>query len=146
MTEFKESIVQLRATGRSRSGIKQRRSRESRVDETLSVHCLYLTSQTSASIVEEEAKLMIDTYSTYDAKARFSEILRKVRGGETVYITYRGEVVAEMKPIEKADSMEARIKRLEERGVITRRPVERAPLKPIANRPGAVKRFLEERD
>ena len=146
MTEFKESIFQLRATGRSRSGIEQRRSRESRVDETLSVHRLYLTSQTSAGIVEEEAKLMTDTYSTYDAKARFSEILRKVRSGETVYVTYRGEVVAEMKPLEKADSMEARIERLEERGVITRRPAKRAPMKSIANRPGAVKRFLEERD
>ena len=89
---------------------------------------------------------MSDTYSTYDAKARFSEILRKVRSGETVYVTYRGEVVAEMKPLEKADSMEARIERLEEWGVITRRPAKRAPMKSIANRPGAVKRFLEERD
>jgi prevent-host-death family protein len=89
---------------------------------------------------------MPDTYSTYDAKAKFSEILRKVRTGKTVYISYRGEVVAEIKPTEKSDSMEERIRRLEARGVITRRSDKRAPMKPIAKRPGAVKRFLEERD
>ena len=89
---------------------------------------------------------MPDTYSTYEAKAKFSEILRKVRAGKAVYVTYRGREVAEIRPIEKIDSMEERIRRLEERGVITRRADKRAPMKSIAKRPGAVKRFLEERD
>ena len=34
---------------------------------------------------------MPKTYSTYEAKAKFSEILRKIRGGESVYVTYRGK-------------------------------------------------------
>ena len=89
---------------------------------------------------------MADTYSTYDAKARFSELVRKVRAGKSVYITYRGDVVAEMKPFAATDSTEARIRKLEERGVITRRPAKRSPMKPLAKRPGAVERFLEERD
>lgn len=39
---------------------------------------------------------MSDTYSTYEAKARFSEIIRKVRSGKHVRITYRGREVAEV--------------------------------------------------
>ena len=41
---------------------------------------------------------MATTYSTYEAKARFSEILRRVREGRSVNITYHGEVVAEIRP------------------------------------------------
>ena len=90
---------------------------------------------------------MADTYSTYEAKARFSEIIRKVREGKHVYITYRGREVAEIKPIEKREeTLEERIQRLRDEGVISG-PVDRnAPIKPIARRPGALKRFLEERD
>jgi len=89
---------------------------------------------------------MADTYSTYEAKAKFSEIMRKVRDGKHVYITYRGREVAEIKPVEKEETMEQRINELRKRGVLSG-PVDRAaPIKPIAKRPGALKRFLEERD
>ena len=43
---------------------------------------------------------MAVTYSTYEAKARFSEVLRQVREGETVTVTYRGEPVAEIRLIQ----------------------------------------------
>ena len=89
---------------------------------------------------------MTDTYSTYEAKAKFSEILRKVREGKHVYITYRGREVAEIKPIEKEETFEERLQRLEKEGVITEAVERNSPLKPIARRPGALKRFLEERD
>ena len=90
---------------------------------------------------------MTDTYSTYEAKAKFSEIMRKVREGNHVYITYRGREVAEIKPIEKKEeTLEDRIQMLRERGVIVDARNPQAPLKPIAKRPGALKRFLEERD
>ena len=39
---------------------------------------------------------MSDTYSTYEAKARFSEIIRKIRSGKHVRITYRAREVAEV--------------------------------------------------
>lgn len=86
------------------------------------------------------------TYSTYEAKAKFSEILRKVRGGESVYVSYRGEEVAEIRPVEKRESLEQRLKKLEEEGIITPAKKPRGPLRPIAKRPGALKRFLESRD
>jgi prevent-host-death family protein len=87
-----------------------------------------------------------DTYSTYEAKARFSELLRKVRSGRSVTITYHGEPVAELRPIEPAAGLEAHIERLAERGVVTARPERRGALEPVARRPGALRRFLEERD
>jgi antitoxin (DNA-binding transcriptional repressor) of toxin-antitoxin stability system len=33
---------------------------------------------------------MTKIYSTWEAKTKFSEIVRKVREGETVYVAYRG--------------------------------------------------------
>ncbi len=90
---------------------------------------------------------MSDVYSTYEAKARFSEILRKVRGGRRVRITYRGEEIAELKPIEKAgQSVERALKQLEERGVIGPAPERRSRPKPLATKPGALARFLESRE
>lgn len=86
-----------------------------------------------------------DSYSTYDAKARFSELLRQVRSGRSVTITYRGEPVAELRPIEPAGSTEARIQRLSDRGLVTPRPVGRE-LAPVARRSGALARFLADRD
>lgn len=86
-----------------------------------------------------------DSYSTYDAKARFSELLRKVRSGRTVTITYHGEPVAELRPIDRSGGTEARIEYLAERGLVTALPEPRR-LEPVARRPGALRRFLEERD
>lgn len=86
------------------------------------------------------------TYSTYEAKARFSEILRKVRGGETVYVSYRGREVAEIRPVQSEPTAEEALRKLEERGILAR-PVEPAtPLRPIVRREGALDRFLESRE
>lgn len=90
---------------------------------------------------------MAHVYSTYEAKARFSEILRRVRSGQSVRITYRGREVAEIRPVnEKATSLEEHFARLEEQGVLV--PGKRTPgsLRPIARRPGALERFLAERE
>lgn len=86
-----------------------------------------------------------DSYSTYEAKAHFSELLRKVRGGRSVTITYRGKPVAELRPLETLSSTEARIGQLTERGLVTPKP-QRRDLAPVARRPGALGRFLDERD
>ncbi len=86
------------------------------------------------------------TYSTYEAKAKFSELIRKVRGGETVVITYRGEEVAEVKPIEKETTVWERIEKLREQGILSGPAKRTWDWKPIAHKPGALKRFLEERD
>jgi len=90
---------------------------------------------------------MGDVYSTYEAKAKFSEILRKVRAGRRVRISYRGEEVAEISPLERTErSLEGSLKRLEEAGLIGPASLPGGSLRPIAKRPGALARFLESRD
>ena len=86
------------------------------------------------------------TYSTYEAKARFSEIIRHVRDGRTVTVSYRGEPVAEVRPIrERPPTIEERLEDLERRGVLVRSGEPRRPFKEGVHVPGALKRFLEER-
>jgi prevent-host-death family protein len=86
------------------------------------------------------------TYSTYEAKARFSEVLRMVREGHSVTITYRGEPVAEIRPIDDSGgaSLERRIGELERQGEIVRGD-RRGEMGTVSRRPGALQRFLEER-
>jgi len=85
-------------------------------------------------------------YSTYEAKAKFSEILRKVRAGQHVTISYRGEAVAEVRPIYGAQKAEETLRELEEQGVLSRPGAPAGTLEPLARKPGALKRFLESRD
>jgi len=87
-----------------------------------------------------------DHFSTYDAKARFSELLRMVREGRSVTITHHGTPVAELRPIRSGGSTQERIDWLSERGLLTPRPDREGGLEPIASRPGALERFLAERD
>lgn len=90
---------------------------------------------------------MGDTYSTYEAKARFSEIIRKVREGKTVSVTYRGELVAEIRPVpEGGETLEQRLSRLAESGILVRAAERHGRLRRVARRPGALERFLEDRD
>jgi prevent-host-death family protein len=87
------------------------------------------------------------TYSTYEAKAKFSEVLRKVRAGQRVVIAYRGEEIAEIRPIEGATaSVEKAIARLEDQGILSRGRRPAGTLRPVAKKPGALKRFLESRE
>ena len=89
---------------------------------------------------------MTITYSTYEAIAKFSEVIRRVREGETVVVSYRGDPVAEIKPIAPPKiSLEEHLKELERRGALIRSRGPRKGFKPLGRRPGALKRFLEER-
>ena len=86
------------------------------------------------------------SYSTYDAKARFSEILRKVRSGESVYISYRGVDVAEIRPLQTEPTAEERLRQLEELGIVSPDQAPASELAPVASSSGALARFLESRD
>ena len=86
-------------------------------------------------------------YSTYEAKARFSEVLRQVREGKTVTISYRGEAVAEIRPIRKEPvTIEERLDDLERHGVLIRSGEARNAFRAVGRRPGALGRFLDERE
>ena len=86
-------------------------------------------------------------YSTYEAKAKFSEVMRKVRAGQRVVIAYRGEEIAEIRSIESADKdLADSLARLEDHGLLgpARKPTGK--LRPLAKKPGALARFLESRE
>jgi prevent-host-death family protein len=90
---------------------------------------------------------MTAKFSTYEAKARFSEVIRRVRAGQRVVVTFHGQDVAEIRPIEKRSiDLGQRVLQLEERGVLVRAGGSRVPWTAVARRPGALKRFLAERD
>lgn len=85
-------------------------------------------------------------YSTYEAKARFSEVLRHVRAGKTVTISYRGDPVAEIRPLRRESTdLEERLADLERRGILTPRPKNPKPIELGTPVPGALKRFLADR-
>jgi prevent-host-death family protein len=88
---------------------------------------------------------MSHIYSTYEAKARFSELLRKVREGQTVRISYHGKEVAELRPIRETISLEEHLAMLRERGTLTQGR-ETPEFRPLARKPGALQRFLESRE
>lgn len=91
---------------------------------------------------------MARKYSLYEAKAKLSAIVRMVREGSTVVITVHGKPAAELRPYvptTEAD-FEARVKELTERGVIVPARTRGKLPAPVAKRPGALKRFLAERD
>lgn len=95
---------------------------------------------------------MKDTYSLYEAKARFSALVRQVRDGGRVIVTVHGRPVAELRAYEAAaepPSLDQRLADLEDRGIL--QPAERSPADPAVLRAGgrkagALRRFLEERE
>ncbi len=87
------------------------------------------------------------TYSTYEAKAKFSQLLRQVREGMTVQVSYHGEPVAEIRPLKKArGGTEARIAELMARGEIQPARDPDAPIKVGKPSRGALARFLADRN
>jgi prevent-host-death family protein len=90
---------------------------------------------------------MRDTYSLYEAKAKLSAIIRKVREGRPVIVTLHGEPVAEIRSISPpSGGLGARMEQLVERGIVVRGPQPGATSGSIVKRPGALKRFLRDRD
>ena len=89
---------------------------------------------------------MASTYSTYEAKARLSELLDRVRKGQVVTITHRGIPVAEVRRIERGEeSLPERLDALRRKGVLSA-PAGRSPTRALAVKRGALKRFIESRE
>ncbi|MGH7730276.1 MAG: type II toxin-antitoxin system Phd/YefM family antitoxin [Candidatus Eiseniibacteriota bacterium] len=84
-------------------------------------------------------------YPVHEAKAKLSAILRRVKRGRSVTISERGRVVARIVPIERPRDLPARLRQMEIDGVLVRRPKQRGEIRPLARRPGGLRRFLESR-
>ena len=87
------------------------------------------------------------TYSIAQARTRFSEVIRQVREGRTVTVTYRGKPVAEIRPLERGRerTLEERLEELRRTGCLVPAANAKQPFRPVARRPGALARFLAER-
>jgi len=97
----------------------------------------------------------MDRYPLYDAKAKLSALVRQVREGRSVVITVHGEPVAELRPYEAPShpqTLAERIADLEAHGLVS--PARLTP-QDLSERvvgfvgeqvPGALQRFLDERD
>jgi prevent-host-death family protein len=88
---------------------------------------------------------MKKAYSIYEAKAKFSEIIRAVKQKRRIVVTERGVPVARVVPYRSEDqeSMEERLKRLGESGIIIEAE-NRFSAQPVQVIPGASDRFLSE--
>lgn len=97
----------------------------------------------------------MDEYPLYEAKARLSALVRQVREGKSVVITVHGEPVAELRPYQAAprpQTLAERVAELEAKGAIIPSALSSDEIRSqIAtfvghNVPGALQRFLDERD
>ena len=87
------------------------------------------------------------SYSTYEAKARFSELLQHVRQGWTVTILFGGEPVAQIRPVPQGEpAIEERLDELRQRGVLTENGAQGQRINSVQRRPGALDRFLSDRN
>ena len=89
------------------------------------------------------------TVGSRELKTRLGTYLRRVRAGQTLVVTSRGEPIAELRPIvEPGDSeIDARVKRLIARGILSR-GAEQAPVawEPLGIPSGLSTAILEDRE
>jgi prevent-host-death family protein len=88
----------------------------------------------------------IPPYPLHEARAKLSEILRRVKQGRSVTISERGRIIARVVPIEEPRTLSSRLRRMEADGVLVRRPRKPGAIRPVARRPGGLRRFLRSRE
>ena len=89
---------------------------------------------------------MARPYPVHEAKAKLSEILRRVKQGRSVTISERGRVIAQVVPVERPRDLPSRLRRMEADGVLVRRRRKVRRVRVLARKPGALRRFLRSRD
>ena len=90
---------------------------------------------------------MAQQYSTAGVGAKSSDVIRRVRAGQRIVIAYRGEKIAEIRPIEGTQAgLEKSLGRLEDEGILSRGRKPSGDLRPLAKKPGALARFLGSRE
>ena len=89
---------------------------------------------------------MATRISIRDARMHLSRYIERVERGETFVLCKRNVPVAEIRPLERNSGTAARLEWLRSRGVLGPPGKRIGELGPVASRPGALKRFLDERD
>jgi prevent-host-death family protein len=88
------------------------------------------------------------TVGVRELKTRLGGYLQQVRQGRTLVITDRGEPVAELKPLHRSGTEDAKLERLNGLGTVTRLENRRlAPFRPVRGRgPSVADAIIEDRD
>ena len=90
---------------------------------------------------------MENEYSIYDAKARFSELVRRARNNQRVIVTSHGRPVVEIVPYQpRAATIADLVSEAEATGVLERAAADAGAIRPVARCRGALSRFLEDRE
>ena len=86
------------------------------------------------------------TVGSRELKTRLGRYLRRVRAGETLVVTDRGEPVAELRPVvTSASPIDARLERLIALGLVSRRENRAlAPFRPVRNAGRSVSEAIRE--
>jgi prevent-host-death family protein len=84
-------------------------------------------------------------YPVHEAKAKLSEILRRVKRGRSVSISERGREIAQVVPIARTTDLATRLAELERDGLIRRSRGSIKTITPLARKRGALARFLASR-
>jgi prevent-host-death family protein len=83
-----------------------------------------------------------------ELKTRLGTYLREVQGGATIVVTERGRPVAELRPVQPADSLEERLNQMAAKGLLSRgtgRPLR--PFEPIKiSGPPISQTIIEDRE
>ena len=94
-------------------------------------------------------------YTTEEVLVKLPEILKAVSAGERITVTEQDVPVAEIRPLPKerrepypnsADKLEQHLEELRRRGVLQPGYGPKGEFKPVATVPGALERFLKERE
>lgn len=88
---------------------------------------------------------MARSYPVHEAKAKLSEILRRVKQGQRVTISERGREIARVVPIEAARDLATRLAKLEHDGSIAPGSGNTAAIRTVKRKPGALRRFVASR-
>jgi len=97
--------------------------------------------------MKKKKKSTKDSYSLYEAKTQLSAIVRQVREGQTVTVTLHGEPAVEIRPVARsAETTEEWFNEMVERGIFIPAKSKIRDFKMGAPVPGALARFLADRD
>ena len=89
---------------------------------------------------------MARAYPVHEAKAKLSELLRRVKRGRTVTISEHGREIARVTPIPATPDLRSRLERLKRDGVVVPAGGAVAGVRPLLRKRGALRRFLSARE
>ena len=68
-----------------------------------------------------------------------------MKQGRSVTISERGRIIARVVPIERPRDLPSRLRQMQTDGVLVRRAKRSGVIRPLARRPGGLRRFIESR-